>query len=75
MGNCPETSCLASSQRPPAITSTMMVVAHIAKKTFAIHCRKLAPSSVVEVSMPRSWMAPAMTAPMKLASVGSGKTM
>ncbi len=52
----------------------MMVVAHIAKKTFAIHCRKLAPSSVVEVSMPRSWMAPAMTAPMKLASAGSGKT-
>jgi hypothetical protein len=32
----------------------MMVAAHIQKKTLAIHCRKLAPSSVLEVSILRS---------------------
>ncbi len=49
-----------------------MVAAHMAKKTAAIHCRKLRPSSVFVVSIPLSFTAPVSTAARKNSRAGSG---
>jgi hypothetical protein len=51
IGNCPETSWRDASRRAPNISTTRIVATLVVKNPLPIHCRKLSPSSVRDVSM------------------------